>query len=54
MRKIDTTNGNADLHRIIMIDFSATLDLFAKEKDNSSVDNHAVIYIFLLFKIGEK
>ena len=42
MRKIDTLMSDRNLHRVIMTDFGATLDLSAAEKDNSSVNNHAV------------
>ena len=48
MRKIDTIMSDKNLHRCIMTDFGATLDLSAAEKDNSSVDNHAVICIFFV------
>ena len=48
MHKIDTLMLNKNLHRLIMTDFGATLDLSASEKDNSSVDNHAVICIFFV------
>ena len=48
MRKIDTIMSDRNLHRVIMTDFGATLDLSAAEKDNSSVDNHAVICIFFV------
>ena len=48
MRKIDTIMSDKNLHRCIMTDFGATLDLSAAEKDNSSVDSHAVICIFFV------
>ena len=48
MRKIDHTMSDRDKHRVICTDFGATLDLSAAEKDNSSVDNHAVICIFFV------
>jgi hypothetical protein len=48
VRKIDLTMSNADTTCVICTDFGATLDLFAAEKDNSSVNNHAVIDIFLV------
>ena len=37
MRKIDTIMSDKNLHRCIMTDFGATLDLSEAEKDNSSV-----------------
>ena len=52
MRKIDTTMSNPDKHRVLLTDFGATLDLRASETDNCSVDNHAVICIFLLYMTG--
>ena len=48
MRKIDTLVSDRNLHRVIMTDFGATLDLSAAENDNSSVDNHAIICIFFV------
>jgi hypothetical protein len=48
MRKIDLLMSNGDICRVICTDFSATLDLGASEIDNSSVNNHAVIAIFLV------
>ena len=48
MRKIDHTMSDRDKHRVICTGFGATLDLSAAEKDNSSVDNHAVICIFFV------
>ena len=48
MRKIDTLMSDRNLYRVIMTDFGATLDLSAAKKDNSSVDNHAVICIFFV------
>jgi len=54
MRKVDHTMGDSSLHRVICTDFGATLDLMAVEKDNSLVNNHAVICIFLCHMIGAK
>ena len=34
--------SDADITRVILTDFGATLDLRAAETDNSSADNHAV------------
>ena len=48
MRKIDLTNSHPDIHRIIYTDFGATLDLSAIEKDNCSVNNHAVVCILFV------
>lgn len=48
MRKLDLVMGDPDVHRAICTDFGATLDLGAMEKDNSSVNNHAVICIFFV------
>ena len=48
MRQIDLTMSNSDTTRVICTDFGATLDLSAVEKDNCSVDNHAVICIFFI------
>lgn len=47
MRKIDLTMSYPNKHRIFCTDFGATLDLMGAEKDNSSVNNHAFIDIFL-------
>ena len=54
MQKIDNTNGNANLHIIIITDFGATMDLFAKEKNNSSINNYAVIDIFFIVQNWRK
>jgi len=48
MRKLDMEMGDADMHRVICTDFGATLDLSAAEKDNCSVDNHAVLAIYFV------
>ena len=48
MLRVDLIISNDDFHCIIFIDFDATLDLMAVEKDNSSVNNHAVIFIFFV------
>jgi hypothetical protein len=48
IRKIDMTLSHPDRHRIICTDFGATLDLGAIEKDNCSVNNHAVVCIFFV------
>ena len=48
MRQIDMQMSNPDKHRIICTDFGATLDLAAAEKDNCSVDNHAVLAIYFV------
>ena len=48
MRKIDHTLSHRDWIRVICTDFGATLDLGTSEKDNSSINNHAVIGIFLV------
>ena len=40
--------------RTIMTDFGATLDLYAAEKDNSSVNNHAVVCIFFVLSNWRK
>ena len=47
-RKLDLTMSNPEVCRVICTDFGATLDLHASEKDNSSIDNHAVICIFFV------
>lgn len=47
MRKIDINESNKD-DRIILTDFSATLDLRARMSDNCSVDNHAVLDIYFV------
>ena len=44
----DHTMPNSDMHCVIFTDFGETLDLIATEKDNSSVNNHAVIFIFFV------
>ena len=42
-------------HRIVIFtDFSATMDLRAKEANNCSEDNHAVLDIFLVFHNARK
>ena len=48
MRKIDLTMGDPNKHRVFCTDFGATLDLMGAEKDNSSVNNHAIIDIFFV------
>ena len=48
MKKLDLLMSNHLHTRVICTDFGATLDLSAIEKDNSSVDNHAVICIFFV------
>jgi hypothetical protein len=48
MRNRDLIMSHPDLHRVLFTDFGATLDLCAAEKDNSSVNNHAVICIFFV------
>jgi hypothetical protein len=49
MRKIDLTMSDHPNNTcVICTDFGTTLDLGASEKDNSSVNNHAVIAIFLV------
>lgn len=47
IRKVGQQMSDQNLHRVMCTDFGATLDLSAAEKDNSSVNNHAVICIFL-------
>jgi hypothetical protein len=47
-RKLDYIMSDPDRFRIICTDFGATLDLCAAEKDNSSVNSHAVICIFFI------
>lgn len=39
-------------HHVFFTDFGSILDLMGAEKDNSSVNNHAVIDIFLLYIVG--
>ena len=46
--KIDFVMPNPDTHQVLCIDFEATLHLFASEKDNSSVEIHAVLCIFFV------
>ena len=46
MRKIDMLMSHPDQHCIICTNFGATLDLFEMEKDNYSVDNHAILCFF--------
>ena len=48
MRKIDLTMSDPNKHRIFCTDFGATLDLMGAEKDNSSVNNHAIVDIFFV------
>ena len=45
IRKIDMFMSHPDQHCIICTNFDVTLDLFAMEKDNSSVENHAVPFL---------
>ena len=52
MRQLDLTMREPNTTQIICTDFGATLDLGAVEKDNCSVDNHAIICIFLLYTTG--
>ena len=44
-RKLDVKESNKNT-RVILTDFSASLDLRARMTDNCSVDNHAVLDIF--------
>ena len=46
MIRRDHTMSNSDMHCILFTDFGATLDLMAVEKENSSVNNYAVICNF--------
>ena len=46
--------SNPDVSCVICTNFGATLDLHACEKDNSSVDNHAVICIFFVLSDWRK
>ena len=48
MRKVDHFMSDPNKHRVICTDFGATLDLMSIEKDNSSVNNHAVICILFV------
>lgn len=48
MQKIDKTMTNSDTSQVVFTDFGATLDLMASEKDNSSINNHAVVCIFMV------
>ena len=48
MRQLDLTMSDPNTTRVICTDFGATLDLGAVEKDNCSVDNHAIICIFFI------
>ena len=48
MRQIDLTMLDPDKFRVTCTDVGATLDLMAAEKDNSSVNNHAVICILFV------
>ena len=41
--------SHRDLHRVICTDFGATLYLSDIEKDNCSVDNHAVVYVLCIY-----
>ena len=45
---MDLTISNTGLYCILFTDFGATLDLMVAEKDNLSVNNHAVICIFFV------
>ena len=46
--KVDLTMSDPNKHRIFCTDFGVTLDLMGAEKDNSSLNNHAVIDIFVV------
>ena len=50
---MDFVMSSLDKHQVNCTDFRATLDLFTSEKDNSNVDNHAVVCIFLYCLTGE-
>ena len=54
MLQIELTMSDPDRHRVICTDFGATLHFGLVEKGNCSVDNHAVMCIFLWLVIGEK
>ena len=47
MRKIDLLHSDPFLTMVFCTDFAATLDLGASEKDNCSVNNHAVVCILI-------
>ena len=47
MRKIDLLNSDPSVTMVFCTDFAATLDLGASEKDNCSVNNHAVVCIIM-------
>ena len=47
-QRLDLIMSNPDVSCVICTDFGATLDLHACEKDNISVDNHAVICILFV------
>ena len=48
VRKIDVSTINDDDTRAVLANFSATLDLRARETGNFSVDDHEVIVIFFI------
>ena len=43
MRNADIIMSYPDLHRLLFTNVGTTLDFMAAEKDNSSVNNHAMI-----------
>ena len=45
---VDLTMSDPTKYRIFFTNFGATLDLMGAEKDDSSVNNHAVIDIFFV------
>jgi len=47
MRNVDLIMSYPDLHWLLITYFGATLYLMATEKDNLSVNNHAVVCMFL-------
>ena len=53
-RQLDYIMHDPNTTRTIMTDFGATLDLCAAEKDNSSVNNHAVVCIFFVLSNWRK
>ena len=48
MSKVDMSMDDTNLHCTICTYFDATLNLVSAEKDNCSVDTHAVICIFIV------
>lgn len=54
MHKCDVKMCQKDKHRVICIDFAATLNLQGSQTKHFSMNNHAVVCIFMFLVFGGK